>query len=488
MARRRLSLPRSGWLALLVGLVALSCTPMLDAEPPTVRAPDPVEVEHRPMPTVVGGEVRVAVPGEPSGGLPVDELDVAGADLLALWGLPLYEADADGRLVPALVDEATVADDGRGVELTLRPGRWSDGKAVTASDVAATVSATRELDPEGLAWLTDLEVVDPVTVRLELDRPDRRWSRLLAGIGVLPAHLLDDESLDDLDNPPAVVGGRFRPVSTEPGLRRVLEAHADGPLGRPGLDRLEVVVAPSYDTALGLLLDGEVDAIVGHLAERPQLRVEAVDDDWAVDPAELHVAAPVGGTEVALRFSDDGALGADATLRRAVRDVVDVSHQVEGLGLGRRPPSPLDGVGDPVPPEDGAREDDARQEEAPEVYDDHLAGLDAAMVVNAEQDMLASTARLVEAQVRGAGARLRVEAEPTPQDVRRAADLDVALVVRRRDRLAWERAGEQEAWEVPLYRARVAHVWRGHLQGLEPSAWAGTGLATAPWWWVDDDA
>jgi hypothetical protein len=496
---------RRAWPAVLsLSVLLAACQPGLDAAAPSEREPSLPQVSIAEPAAHSGGTARVAVPSQPAGGLPVDDLDVAGGDLLALWGLPLYRVDGSGLPRPALVETVEVSSDGMRVDLGLHPGSWSDGEPVTGRDLEATVAAVRALDDprEQLSWLAEVEVdeSDPSQVTLHLTQPTRRWQSLLSSTGVLPGHVLADAPLDEWESPPPVVGGSFVPVASQPGLGWTFEAHSDGPLGPPALDGIEVVVVPAFDTAIGLLGVGELDAIIGHLAIRPHLRVELLEDDerFTVAPSELRVAAVHGGTQVALRFSLEGVLGGPARLRRDVRAVADVRHLVEGLGAGVEASDERPHMAEP--------------HEAPE----ELANVDVALVTSNEQELLVEVARLLEAQVRGREGRLRVEGEPSPHDVRRADDLDASLVVRRtwRDQdlrpylpsgeldvaLAAEAvpsprdAAVEEAWlqveehavDRPLLQARVAHVWHERLEGLEPSAWPGAGLASAHRWRLDD--
>jgi hypothetical protein len=433
----------------------------------------------------------VAVPEAPTSWLPLQGAAPVLGDLAALWGLPLYHLDAAGQPRPALVESASVAADGREVRLALRAGSWSDGEPVTGGDLAATVEALREEgDPAAMA-VEDVTVEDDHDVRLALDAPTRTWPGLLGRIGVLPAHVLADGGLEAAGRL-TVTGGPFRLVEHQAGLVSRFVAHPDGPLGPPALEAIDAVVVPSFDTALGLARDGEVDALIGHLALRVPERVAGLDDG-----PELATAAPAGGTTVTLRWNPEDAPGAEE--RRGVASTIRLLQQVDALDLGSPVTTPVPGM--PLP----ART--AEQTSADDVGD-----LDASLSLQQEQEMLSLTANLVEAQVRGEGGRLRVARLRSPEDERRSGEYDGRLTVRRDDPwtplASWYRgtppdvllAGdgtpsladhpatqalellEEEAWETPLYRPRVAHVWRADLQGVAPSSWPGAGFTSAARW------
>jgi hypothetical protein len=473
-------------------LVACGETAPLDApqvEPPSVPRVVPVSPET-PAPS---GELVVAVPAEPTAWIVPEGDDLAALDLAAVWGLPLYRVDPTGQVVGALAVDEQVSADGRTITIELAEGSWSDDVPVTADDVVATFEVLRgtELGHE-LDVVAAVEADGPSRVRFSLHHPSVRWQLLLGTTGVLPAHVLAEGGLAAAATL-GVTGGPFRLADHEPGLGATFEAHVGSPLGAPALEALHVRYVPSYDVALGLLDGGRADAAVGHLAVGAVGRAERLG---------LEAAAPVGGTWVTLRWREGGDVS--SSQRQAVAATADVTDQVEGLGLGEELDVPIL-AGDPPPlasPWDG--------EAAAEV-----ASVDATLVVRGDEEALALTGRLLEAQVRARDGRLRLRRERTPDDVAVTREADAALVVRRdpprpdltRDvpgplreaaRLAdaWPSSHDPavlevleavlvEAWSLPLYRPPVAHVWRADVSGIEPSAWPGTGLASVARWGVD---
>jgi hypothetical protein len=473
--------------------------------PPPLAAPAVEEVPRARVvaeePTVLrpSGEATVGVPAEPTAWIAPDADDVAADDLAALWGLPLYRVDASGRPVDALVAAEEWEPDGRSVTLELAEGTWSDGTPVGADDVVATVEALR-----GTGLGHDLDVIAEVVtegaqrVRFELHQPTVRWPVLLGAVGILPAHVLADGGLEAAAAL-EVTGGPFRLADHESGLGASFVAHAGSPLGAPGLETLHVRYVPSYDVALELLDDGRLDVALGYLPIGAEDRAGRLG---------LEAAAPVGGTWVALRWALDATV--TAAQRRGVASALDVSEQVEGLGLGEELTVPLlEGPG----PERSAAEGDRGA--AGEIED--VAGLEATLVARADEEALTLTGRLLEAQIRAREGRLDLRRERTPADVPVAREQDAALVVRRdlprpdlapdldeddhalaRSADAAPSAGDpavvaaleavaEQARLVPLYRPPVAHVWRGEVRGIEPSAWPGIGLSSAHRWHLDAD-
>lgn len=479
--------------AALVAAVACGAPPA-EVTAPSVPAVDvgavPAPVSREPQ-----GVVRIAYPDEPASLLDVARDDPAAADLAALWGLPLFRVDPAGQLAPGLVRGWEVVDgDGWAVELDLRDGTWSDGRAVVAEDVVATFAALRE-GPRA-AELTPLVAVEPVdddTVRLRFDLPYARWWALLDGIGVLPAGVLEEDGIGAYASAVPVSGGWFRLTERVPGLRTVFEAHPDGPLGAPGLQRLEVLVVPRYETALAMLRDDEVDGLVGYLALNPVERARRV--------AGVEAAAPVGGTTVTLGWRPDGSLGGPAATprRRAMGAAIDVSQLVEGLlgPGGTVATSPVPGMDVPAPRLGPADEVDIGE---------------PIVALPRWPEATGFTARAVQRDLRSAGGGLELRAEPSPHVVTVAREVTdgwirpvrtgpwpslVGAITDVEVALAADAGGPgsaafaeglarvaEDALVWPLYRMGVAHVWSPRLQGIRPSAWLGLAFWDAGAWSV----
>lgn len=452
------------------------------------------------------GTVRIAYPEEPAAWHPASIETLGAIDLAALWGLPLYRIDGHGQLRAGLAVAARIdhGEDGGPwtVEVDLRSGTWSDGRPVVAGDVVATVEALRgtRYGPT-LQPLAAAEVVDDDTVRLVFDRPYGRWPYLLAGgLSVLPAHVLSSGGIDAYADGVPVSGGPFRLESYERALQATFVAHGGSPLGEPHLERVEVYFTPSYETSLGLLQEHRVDVVIGHLALNPIDRARRVD--------RIRAAAPLGGTTAVVRW--DGSAGG-VEVRAAVRSVIDVTQLIEGLlgTAGGALTSVVPGHEGPWTPGGSG---------VGEVLDGR--GFD--LIVPDYQEVPAFTARVLQRDLRGAGAEpvlVRVSPDELVGPDARSADGTILL---RRDLprpslQAWAANGASddtlaalaaadaeasnlseavdsaaaalhgEALELPLYRVGVAHAWRTELDGLRPSAWPGLALwDAASWTWSGD--
>lgn len=467
-----------------------SSAPLAAPEPRaavTTSLPDPSVRDVPPE-----GEVVVAYPDEPSTFLGPVGREPAVDDLAALWGLPLFRLDDAGQLRRGLVEDFEVLGDGADgwqVRLNLREGSWSDGSAVDAPDVVATLQARKQEAPEHFGLLTAV-AADGDDVVVTFDGPVASWPSLLIEAGtMLPSEVVAGQV--DYDRSVPVSGGWFRLAEYEPGLHLEFEAHPDGPLGPPGLARLEVLFVPGYETALGLLDRGDVDVVLGHLPINGVARATELDGVTA--------AAPLGGTTVSLEFRDEGALGGVelAERRRGVAETLDVGELVEGM-LG-----PAGAVAQTVWPQVDFGAD-------PPVGE-LREGLHLELLVPGGGEVTGFTARALERDLVSRGMTMDVVSEPAPRFARiLGVERDVALTIRRTpprpslSRFTSEvdpaRAGDAaalgepavmaglaavaaEARVVPLYRVGVLHAWKG-VDGVRPSSWVGAGFANAGDWVV----
>ena len=481
--------------AVLLGVALAACSPSPLAPPASAGDPTTSLPEASPSSTAPSGSVTVAYPDEPSTFVgPVGE-EVATDDLAALWGLPLLRMDPAGQLRRGLVRDWEVFEDptaGWGVRLDLRPGTWSDGSTVDAGDVVATLGHREASGAAGFGAVRQVRPTSDGDVEVIFGSPYAAWADLLVEAGtMLPSEQLA-AGLDGYGDGIPVSGGWFRLVDREPGLRMVFEAHPDGPLGAPALERIEVLVTPSYEVALGLLEDGEAEVALGYLPLNGVARAEEVDG--------VEAASPLGGTVVSLRFRDGGALGGAemAARRRGVAETVDVSELVEGL-LG--PNGAV--VATPWPLVDASAEPS---------FGEVREGQSLALLFPGGSEVLGFSARAVQRDLVSRGMTVDLVGEPAPRFAEvRDEERDVALVVTRSPRrpslARWVADPEvaraagaaaveapearqalatvaERARTAPLFRVGVLHAWTD-VHGLRPSAWVGAGFWNAGEWSLD---
>ncbi|MBW3665645.1 MAG: hypothetical protein KY469_21330 [Actinobacteria bacterium] len=414
---------------------------------------------------------------------------------------------AEGRAafrVP-LEDGVEVCEDGVIRNGEQRWGRWSDGRPVVAGDVVETIAALRSSEvAEEFTAILAAEAVAENRVRLRFERPYGRWPHLFSGgRSILPAHVIQEGGVEAYRDAVPVSGGAFTLDEVTPGRELVFTANPDSPLGAPALAELRVLFTPSYETALGLLADREVDVAVGYLALNPVARADEL--------VGIEAAAPLGGTWVGLWWRADGGLGGHDTTsreRRArFRDAVGLRDLVEGLlgdtgeeahGVLPGSDGPWTGEGSPVA----------------------LGGdPQPSLLVPRHQEAVSFTARTLQREFRsrGGGAEL-VRLEPLEVARRWEDSGDGALLVRRdppRPALAGRGAGEAaeqllrgdraarvtdpdvavaqdalhaDAAVLPLYRIGVAHAWHTDIDGVRPSSWPGLAFWSAPSWAVSATA
>lgn len=483
-------------LLLLVVLGACSDLATLALESPE---PSPSASADRVEPLPVTDEAnvfRVGYPDEPAGFVDPLGRDSAAVDLTALWGLPLFRTDARGQRAPALVRSATeeLRDDGTWiVTLTLAAGSWSDGSAVTAADVKATVEALRAFVPE-LGALGAVDVTGASTLTLTWTRPVVAWWALIDAMGtVLPAAVLQDESrgLDAYRTGIPVSGGSFRLEAREPGRSLTFVAHDASPLGAPANAGIELLITPRFETALGLLEEQRVDVVMGYGALNPVPRALAIPG--------VEAAAPLGGTTVTLEFRPGGGLGAteDAGRRREIVANLKLGELVEGLlgDVGEAAPAYWPGA---APVAELATSEDAGGRQVVTVLPrgHEVIGFTARTV---QRDLLAIDVDMqfvsfetpgyqAEAMNQG-GAAFRIRRlTPTPIVSRAtiAAPAEVGIAALAEFDGASVDAAMQtvadEGFVVPLFRLGIAHAWRADIVGIEASSWPGLAFATAAGW------
>ncbi|HEY3507483.1 MAG TPA: ABC transporter substrate-binding protein [Actinocatenispora sp.] len=189
----------------------------------------------------------------------------------------LLTIDADGNKRPCLATRYGYSDPRTGYYELRDDMRWSDGKPVTATDVAFTINVIKRDKPAGnttfglLANVTSAKAVSPTRVELRLSTPD---AIVLREVGfwmtVVPAHVYGRvESVARFANTADWVGaGPYTLVSAAKGQAYTLERSGSYPFapgGRPTLGRVVFRVYPDVNSEILALRSGEVDLIANTL-------------------------------------------------------------------------------------------------------------------------------------------------------------------------------------------------------------------------------
>lgn len=162
---------------------------------------------------------------------------------------PLFSIDWRGRPVPRLATEWFWKDDGRTLQIRLRPGvKFHDGTPVTGA-VVAGILRQRAKNPRTQAseYVVSIENPDDQTVLVKLSRPDAFLIEGIAGTLIV-----------DPDKP-AVGTGPFKLLQQSPHIQA--ERNADYYRGRPGLDHVEIVTYETPRASWAALMRGEIDMV-----------------------------------------------------------------------------------------------------------------------------------------------------------------------------------------------------------------------------------
>jgi peptide/nickel transport system substrate-binding protein len=200
------------------------------------------------------------------------------AESYEMWAL-MYDymirySDKDMSPEPGLATRWDTSDDGLTWTFHIRTGvKWSDGKPLTAADIAYTYNRILDGGPEAATWSSYLVSVkritapNPTTVVLKLDKPNAVLP--LLPIPIIPEHIWKNVSEKEVktysNEPPNVVGS---------GPFRIIEGKASGSLYRfvpnphywGGVSHIDSLVFRVYnaeDTVVEALKKGEIDFAEG---------------------------------------------------------------------------------------------------------------------------------------------------------------------------------------------------------------------------------
>lgn len=252
------------------------------------------------------------------------------ANICRGWLEYLVSYERDGTVQPVLLQSWSANDDATMYTLNLRPGvTWNNGDPFTAADVAHNFARWCDASVEGnsmagrLTALSEdgvlredaVEIVDDLTLRLHLSRPD---IAVIVNLTDYPAAVVHPsfDGDDPVANP--IGTGPYRPVSHDVGIGAVVERNPDHTWWNEGngafLDRVEFVDLGTDPAAwLASAESGEIDITY-------QTTGDFIDLFTSIGmPASEAITA----NTLTVRFNQDSAPYDNVTVRRALQMAVN---------------------------------------------------------------------------------------------------------------------------------------------------------------------
>jgi ABC-type transport system substrate-binding protein len=239
----------------------------------------------------------------------------------------LAAMDTEGRPQPYLAESFTPNADATAWTIRVRDGvRFHDGTPLDAAAVKRNFDERKQdpLTAANLATISSVEVVDPLTVRIDMNAPWATFPSVLAfQAGVMAAPSM----LDDPDGSRRPVGtGPFRFVDWVPDSTLTVTANEDyWREGTPYLDGIEFRVLPDTASRLAALESGTVDAIQTNDATT----IQTVLDDAAAGTFQVVSPDPNDTTVALIAFNMAQAPFDDPTARQIVATAIDRAQASE---------------------------------------------------------------------------------------------------------------------------------------------------------------
>lgn len=343
---------RSAVVVVVIAALVAACTPGDDLPPPRAAAGGARE----------GGTLVVGI-GRPGSIDPLDAYEPNGLLIARTMCDTLIEIDPrDGSLEPGIASSWEVQDNGTQLSLRIRKGaRFSDGRKVTARDVAYSLS--RAASPSFAGRSADL--LSPIygwpELRGETDSRDPRARKELLGVRALTS----DTVRIDLRFPLADAVRLFAHPVTAPVSRQATESDPNGGAARPvcsgpyrlakpwtaaataialervpgyrGRSAVRTNGGSGYAERIELVVAGGPEAAT--LASRAQLIVPPPGETAAPSAGFERVTGPAPGIELIGLPAGTTSPFRDATVRRALSLALDRDRLAAAVGSGARVPA-----------------------------------------------------------------------------------------------------------------------------------------------------
>ncbi|MGB3300414.1 MAG: ABC transporter substrate-binding protein [Phormidesmis sp.] len=262
----------------------------------------------------------------------------------SLFQSTLLKRDENLNIVNDLATDYSVSEDGKTWTVTIREdAKFSDGKPLTASDVAYTFNKAAESG--GLTDVTQLEkatATSDSTVELTLKKPQSTFVNRLITLGIVPEHA---HGQDYARNP--IGSGPYKMVQWDEGQQLIVEANPEYYGETPKIKRL-VFLFVDEDGAFAAAKAGQVQvAAVPQSLAVQTIKGMALRDVVSVDNRGLLFPyLPANSKKTADGDPIGNDVTADLAIRQAVNYALDRQALVDGIleGYGSPAYGPVSGL------------------------------------------------------------------------------------------------------------------------------------------------
>ncbi|MFI5266148.1 MAG: ABC transporter substrate-binding protein [Chloroflexota bacterium] len=277
-----------------------------------------------------GGTVTIGLAGDMESGDPFLNSSIHGKSIALYMFDNLIEVAPDGKLVPGLAESWKVVDP-KTITFSLRKGvKFQNGEDFNAD--AAKFSIDRMKDPatksgvaSKYASIDNVQVVDPNTIQLNLNKPDATlFFAFAAQLGMEPPAYVKQVGADGFAQKP-VGTGPYKFVEWVRGDHITLEANtsywAGSPKGKPAAQRLIFKPIPEESARVAALKSGQVqfiDHVSGDIASTLGSDTIAVVSKETTQLPQVHIDTRSGPTK-------------DVRVRQALNYAVDVESIMKDI-------------------------------------------------------------------------------------------------------------------------------------------------------------
>lgn len=272
-------------------------------------------------------ELVVAVGAEPEAGF--DSVTGGHASITKVFFSTLMKRDKELGWENDLATDYKISKDKLTWTVKIRDdAKFTDGKPVTAHDVAFTYETTKKSSTEiDLTMIKEVKAKDDTTVEFKLERPMSTFVEKLGACGIVPKHAYNDSFKD---NP--IGSGPYKFVQWDKGQQVIAEANADYYGDKPSIKKLTMVFLET-DAAYAAVKSGDVDmaTINGDLAKEKVEGTKILDipsiETYGV---EFPMVANTGKkTETGYEIGNN--VTSDEAIRKAFNTAVDRQGMVDGV-------------------------------------------------------------------------------------------------------------------------------------------------------------